>query len=267
MQALVDEYIDQLNCENTRLAYRQDLNKWFTYLADRAPTRRIVIDYRLHLEANYAARTAARAFNTARAFYRWVDQDVPFRGVNAPKRLRNAQPEVPADLIIDDMLMACDNSRDKAVIALCLNGLRASEVCGLTPKDWRFEPKYGCYVINVIGKGNKQRTVPANRETTEAVNDVIRLDKPYVVLSLDGGQMTRRQVEQRVVYWSSKCGMSIYPHALRHHYATRLVRAGVSVFALKELLGHESVATTQVYVRMDYDDIVLAASKDPRNKE
>jgi site-specific recombinase XerC len=75
-----------------------------------------------------------------------------------------------------------------------------------------------------------------------------------------------RQVEYVVEKWSEQAGEVIRPHKLRHHYATRLIRSDAGVFAVQQLLGHASVATTQVYVSLNLGDVVRESMKDPRNQ-
>jgi integrase/recombinase XerD len=246
------------------------LRVWFTFLGDREPTREIAIEYRKHVERTFSPRTAARRFNTARAYYRWVGGDNVFQSIKSPARLRNATPTVPLDSTVDDLLAGAGSERDAAVIALLLNGLRASEVCSLRPSDFVWSPDFRCHIIRVTGKGNKERLVPANSETSQRVTNYLSISKrgtERLLSPLRGtGAMTRRQVTEALRRAAKAAGIpAVNPHALRHHFGTRVWRSSKNLLALQNLMGHESPVTTQVYVHMDLADVVAAVKTDPRH--
>lgn len=264
------DFVAQQTSRHTSEAYRYDLLAWFEFLGERVETREIAIEYRRFLEGKYSPRTAARRFNTARAFYRWVGEANPFEGVKSPKRLRNATPHVPSDRTVDALVDATGSPRDAAVLALLLNGLRASEVIGLRPDDFVWSPQYGCHIIRVRGKGNKERLVPANSETSQRVSAYLSISKrgvPWLIGALSGNEgMTRRQVTEVMRRACKRAGIpEVSPHKLRHHFGTRMWQAKKDLLALQNLMGHESPVTTQVYVRLDLSDVVDMMKHDPRN--
>jgi len=264
-------FCSQQTSPHTAEAYKYDLLTWFSFLGDRTPTREVAIAYRKHLEGRYAARTAARRFNTVRAYYRWLGSENPFEGVKSPRRLRNATPRVPEDRVVGAIIEHTELQRDRAVISLLLNGLRASEVVSLRPDDFIWSPDYGCHIIRVRGKGNKERLVPANSETSKEVSAYLSISKrgvPWLLGSLRGSEaMTRRQVTEVMRRACKRAGIpEVSPHKLRHHYGTRVWRSSENLLALQQLMGHESPVTTQVYVQLDLRDIVKAAKTDPRNE-
>ena len=264
---MIDLFIGSQRSEATKRNYAYDLNKWFKFLSKRRPTERLALDFRTHLEETMSASSAARIFNTCRSYYRWLRGDNPFEYIKSTKTLRNAAPRTPEDNFVDAMLRQAKTPRNRAVLSLLLNGLRSEEVTRLQRGDWQWIEQYGAYVLRVVGKGEKERRVPATAETVRAVVDYLPIRKeasPWLLQGLDGQRMTPRQV-QYVTERAS--GYKIRPHKLRHHYATRLIRAGANVFAVKDLLGHASVQTTQVYVNLDLGGIIEAAAKDPRNTE
>lgn len=256
---------------NTTAAYLQDLTHWFKFLGKREPTRDIAIEWRKHLESAGSQRTAARRFNTARSYYRWDGTGSnPFDSIKSPRRLRNATPIVPLDSVVDMLLSGADTPRDAAIISLLLNGLRASEVCSLKPDDFQWSPLYGCHIIKVLGKGGKERLVPANSQTSQRVSAYQSISKrgsDRLIRALRGSEpMTRRQVTEALRRASKRAGIpDVNPHALRHWYATHLVRSKANVFAVQRLLGHESLATTMVYVTLDLGDLVGEARKGERS--
>jgi integrase/recombinase XerD len=162
------------------------------------------------------------------------------------------------------MLGSCDNVRDRLVLSLLSNGLRASEVCDLTPGSIEWSDEYDCMIMRVLGKGYKERLVPATTEVQNALS-AFEFGRSFLIESAPGVRITRDAVSYVVQKWSKVAGDDLRPHSLRHGYATRLIRAGADLLSVSRLLGHESVATTQVYVQLDLSTVVNAARKDPRN--
>jgi site-specific recombinase XerD len=265
-------YCNQQTNPNTREAYFYDLKGWFAFLGDREPNREIAIEWRYHLEGNFSPRSAGRKYNTCRAYYRWLRKDNPFEAIKSPRRLRNAVPRVPADAVIDRLIAGAHSARDGAIIAALANGLRVSEVTGLTPGDWQWSEHYSRFIVRVRGKGSKERLVPANAELAQAMSRYLPMRKPgsaFVFEALRGTErMTRKQVQVALERACRNAGVDrVNPHSLRHHYGTRLARAGVDVLTLQKLLGHESPDTTAIYVHLDLGDIVKAVGLDPRDRK
>jgi site-specific recombinase XerD len=226
-----------------------------------------VLKFREYLEANLSPASAARVFNTCRAFYKWARQPNPFEFIKSTKKVRNRVPKVPSDVAIEALLRLTTDKREKVVIALLLNGLRSEEVTTLMEEDYVYVEQYDTYILRVVGKGRKERLVPANRILVEAMSNYLsmrNLASPWLIQAPEGKQMTTRQVQYIV---EKNSGGALRPHALRHHYATRLIRSGAGAFSTRDLLGHESVATTQIYVTLDLGDIIRAAELDPLNRK
>lgn len=265
---MMDLFVLNQSSPATRTAYRYDLNKWLSWLGIRVPDARAAVEFRAYLESTLNPRSAARIFNTCRSFYRFVGGDNPFAALKSPRRIRNAVPVVPGDELIWRMLDSCDDTRDRLILHLLLNGLRAQEVCDLKADSITWSPEYGRDIIRVVGKGNKMRLVPATLETSRSLRGNSGATLPpdgHLIHGRSRLCLTMRQVEYVVERWSKVAGQIIRPHKLRHHYATRLTRNGTNVFALQRLLGHESIETTKVYVSLDLSDIVRESSKDPMN--
>lgn len=261
-----DLFINSQRSVHTRRNYTYDLNKWWEFLGDREPSEMLAVEFRNYLEDTLAPASARRVFNTCRAYYRYAKEQNVFEFIKSTKAVKNRVPKVPSDRAVAGLLASCGNARDRAVISLALNGLRSAEIINLAPEDFVWVHAYGCYIINVLGKGNKARRVPATIETVEAVTRYqksIIEPSAWLLTTPEGKQMTTRQVQYTTEKYSDNL---IRPHALRHHYATRLIRSGAGVFAVKELMGHEDIQTTQIYVSLDMQDIINEASKDPRNQ-
>lgn len=214
-------------------------------------------------------------WTAARSFYHWLVGSgriarSPFDAVKPPERVKNRKPRVPKG-DIRTLLDATDDSwrgkRDRAILHLLANGLRIGEVVGLRSDSLTFEAEYEAVVLRVVGKGQKERLVPLGEHTITALQpwlEVSGKDSVWLFANLDLTQMTTRQVREvveRAKKASGRTGLSA--HSLRHHYATRLVRAGADVFSVQKLMGHESLSTTQIYVGLDLADTVKAASLDP----
>lgn len=271
MNAEASLFVRQQASENTRRAYEIDLRYWFKWLGSRKPSEKLAMAYREHLSRTLAPNSAMRRFNTVKSFYKWVGDD-NFGRIKGLRRVKDAVPKVPADDEVDRFVTHISSARDRAVVLLLLNGLRASEVAGLRYSDLSFVGRYNRWVVNVIGKGNKQRTVPLSREAASAVLNYLGEANQHkasdpLIWPNKGRSLTLRQVEYIVDKWSKVSGVDLHPHALRHHFATRLARANVNQNALQRLLGHESAETTAQYVSLNLSDLVDAMNNDPRSVE
>lgn len=157
-----------------------------------------------------------------------------------------ARPNIPVHL------------RDRALLELLYaSGLRASEVCSLTVND--VQESMG--ILRVTGKGNKQRLVPMGEPARRAVAEYLRacrplLEKPHLskgclLLSRTGRPLERVRVWQLVSHYAKRAGLKVYPHMLRHSFATHLLIGGADLRVVQELLGHADIATTQIYTHVD----------------
>jgi site-specific recombinase XerD len=266
LQTAITAFVGNQLSDATRVAYRYDLKKWFDWYGwqPTCPTVSQAVEFRQYLEQIFKTRTAARIFNTVRTFYRFVGGFNPFQNVKSPKAVVNRTPEVPDDQTVAKMLDLVDNPRDRLILVLMLNGLRRAEVAGVKRADISWLPDYGRDIIKVIGKGNKERLVPATLETSLALRNYPG-DSEYLFQDGDG-HISVRVIEWVSEKWSKAAGRNLSPHKWRHHYATRLVRAKAPILQVSKLLGHASVSTTQIYVNLDLADVVDAANLDPMNR-
>ncbi len=174
-------------------------------------------------------------------------------------------PEVLSMEEIDKLIGAIDLSkpegqRNKAMLeTLYCCGLRVSELVGLHISDVSFDEEY----VKVIGKGNKQRIVPLGKSAKKFIRiylDDIRchlaIKKEAVdilFLNRNGAKMSRVMVFYVIRQLADKIGLnkSISPHTFRHSFATHLVEGGADLRAVQEMLGHESITTTEMYTHLD----------------
>ena len=229
-----------------------------------------------------SGRSIARTLSAWRAFYRLMCRDFhwssnPIEGVKAPKH----RPALPAAMNIDDVVGFLEHmpdedplaSRDKAIFELAYSsGLRVSELVSLKLID--LDLLHG--MATVTGKGNKTRLVPIGKIAVETIRRwlLIRTQLAYpntqtVFVSNKGTPLTPRAVQLRLRQWQEKLGLTepLYPHKLRHSCASHLLQSSGDLRAVQELLGHASIATTQVYTHLDF--LHLAQSYDkahPRAK-
>lgn len=271
-----EAFIAMQTSPETRRAYTQDLRRWAAFSEDKVIDPNLVVAFRDHLSETLAPRSAARCFSTVRTYYRWLiatgqGQTNLFEAVKGPKTTRNATPYVPTDEDVDALVEASRRyPRWQAVVALLLNGFRASEV-GTMMRDNINLGERG-YYVKVVGKGQRERLVPLTGEAVDALaryhNDPATKPSLYAVSDVYGQPLSGhavRDIVYDVARWAKVKGM--HPHALRHHYGTRLARAGVPLIQLRDLMGHTSVDTTQIYVNMDLTDLFEAARLDPREEK
>lgn len=266
-EAEVEAFCAMQTSPRTQVEYRKDLNRWFE--AGFPLTVDGVAQYRRSLTEKYSEASAARFWSTARVFHKWlvhrgVLEHSPFDTIKAPARRVNPVIDSPSDNDVDALVASCETPRDLAVVKLLLCGLRASEVTNLKAVSLKFTAGYGHYLV-VVGKGNKERVVPVSDDVVDAINDAAgNVGSDWLVHNPDGSQVTYYAVNNLVDRASERAGVKIYPHKLRHHYGTRMVRAGVNVIVLSKLLGHANIATTERYVSLDLSDLVEASRMDPR---
>jgi site-specific recombinase XerD len=159
--------------------------------------------------------------------------------------------------------------RDRAILAVLYGtGIRASECSGLREQDLDLSDDQP--TIRVTGKGGHQRTVPLNARVLAALTLYRTARGPRsatqgVFESRRHRSMSRGAIYERVRHWSqhAKIAKTISPHRLRHTFATHLVRAGVKLVTIRDLLGHRSICSTQIYLHVTAMDLREAADRHP----
>ena len=188
---------------------------------------------------------------------------------NVSKKL----PDTLTKKEIDTLIAAIDLShpqgeRNKTIIETIYScGLRVSELINLQLSDLFFEEGF----IRVLGKGNKHRFVPIHHTTIQRINlyiKVIRSEiKPYkdeediVFLNRRGKRLSRQMIFIILNDLAKKINLNkkLGPHTLRHSFATYLLKHGADLRAIQQLLGHESITTTEIYVHLDKNDLSLSS--------
>lgn len=156
--------------------------------------------------------------------------------------------------------------RDYALLELLYgSGLRVSEICSITQKNLDFANE----MIKVFGKGHKERYVPMNQRTIEALKEYIYLGRPSLIQSVElsatnnlfvnhhGGALTPRGVRvilDNIIEKTGEIG-HVYPHMIRHTFATHLLDGGADLRSVQAMLGHENLSTTQIYTHVSKEQI------------
>jgi len=216
---------------------------------------------------NKNARTQSRVISGIRAFYRFLLiegelEENPASLIESPKTGLKL-PEVLSVREIDSIIAEIDLSRreghrNKAIIETLYGcGLRVSELVNLRMTDIH----YGDGFVTVTGKGNKQRLVPISNKALKEIDlykkererlPVIH-DQNIVFLNRRGSRLTRAMIFTIIKDLAAKAGIrkNISPHTFRHSFATHLVEGGADLRAVQEMLGHESILTTEIYTHID----------------
>lgn len=220
-------------------------------------------------EINIVARSQARLISGIRAFYKYLlmedaIQQNPAELLELPK-LPQKLPEVLSvdeiDLILKQIdLSKADGQRNKAMLeTLYCCGLRVSELVWLKISDISFDEGY----VKVIGKGNKQRIVPIGEGAAKFIRIYMKDIRCHIAvkkeaedilfLNRNGNKLSRVMVFLIIQKLKEKAGLHkhISPHTFRHSFATHLVEGGADLRAVQEMLGHESITTTEIYTHLD----------------
>jgi len=179
-------------------------------------------------------------------------------------RIERYLPETLNELQVEQFLEKIDTKalhglRDRAIIELLYaSGLRISELANARLEDFNFEQR----IVRVTGKGNKTRLVPVGRKACEALAAYLSAERPKLVkprtsseifLSERGTKLTTARIWQIVKKHAKRAGLekNVYPHLLRHSFATHLLSNGADLRIIQEMLGHADISTTQVYTHVD----------------
>lgn len=222
-------------------------------------------------KADYNARSQARIVSGMRAFYRYliyasVREDDPTELLDAPK-IGMHLPDVLTVEEIQSIMDVIDLStpeghRNRAMVEVMYGcGLRVSELVTLRLSNLFFDDGF----IKVVGKGNKERLIPIGTTAINAVNQYVdgkrkllkikKGEEDYVFLNRRGAHLTREMVFMLVKKWVAAAGIdkTVSPHTFRHSFATHLIEGGADLRAVQEMLGHESITTTEIYTHLDQD--------------
>lgn len=292
------DYLDYLRLErglseNSIANYALDIRKLENWLAEHQVNHSpITIDeetvqqfvYSIAKEVN--ARSQGRIISGLRGFFAYLlfedlRKDNPMELIESPKTGRKL-PDTLSTSEIDQLIDAIDLSkpqgeRNRAILEVLYGcGLRVSELIGLKISDLFFDEGF----IKVTGKGDKQRFVPIGDHTIryiELYRKEVRVHDPVkpeaadtLFLNRRGNALTRAMIFTIVKQLAEKAGIrkKISPHTFRHSFATHLLENGADLRAIQQMLGHESITTTEVYTHMDKRHLTEVINKfHPRRQD
>lgn len=287
--------------DNTCRAYQRDLEAFCAYLEnslDRGPSQDqkspvltlgdidglSIRGYLGHLHKKNKKSTIGRKLSAIRSFFKYVVRlgytgGNPAEMVLTPKHNRT----IPSYLVVDDMFRLLDSIktdtlfglRNRAMFeVLYSSGVRISELAGLSMGDIDFRDRS----IRVMGKGSKERIVPvgqkaltalkAYRQELETEKGAVHMEEgpaadDPVFLNKNHGRLSARSMARILEKISRECGLPVpvSPHAFRHSFATHMLDSGADLRVVQELLGHESLSTTQRYTHVSIDRLMEAYDK------
>ena len=256
---------------NTLVAYENDLTQFAAFLkehfevTDAAVKSTFIRSWIVSLmEKKVSARSINRKLSTLKSYYRFLQKTGvisinPMSKVQAPKpgkRLPEFIPQQHTDRLMNDFVFGNDfaGMRNKMIIQLLYStGMRRAELLQLKDEDIHFNQQQ----LKVLGKGNKERMIPFNPELAVEMKNYISVRNQHFnlkkfeafIVSNKGIAMQPRQLYQlvHVILKQVTTLKKTSPHVLRHTFATQLLNNGADINAIKELLGHSSLAATQVY--------------------
>lgn len=279
---------------NSVEAYLNDINKLAKYCADKHKVKTpdevtydILKDYLIYVsEIGVTNRTQARCISSIRSFFKFLVFDGqlennPTRLLEAPKIGRKL-PNILSVEEIDSMLNAVEmykpeGQRNKAIIEMLYScGLRVSELISIKLSNINF--RMG--IVKIDGKGNKERVIPLSKNAKEEIKrylkvyrDYLDIEKGYedvLFLNKRGTALSRVMVFNIIKHLANRAGIkkNVSPHTFRHSFASHLVSGGADLRAVQDMLGHESILTTEIYTHLDDHYLKDTINKfHPRSKE
>ena len=261
--------------DNTRAAYLRDADTLQQFLSERG---RSFADVEITDLEEFVAelcavgispRSVARTISGIKSLFRFMKMEDIIEGNPAlllqSRRLEQHLPEVLSVEEIDRMIECIDTAgatglRNRAIIETLYGcGLRVSELVNMELSNIDFQEQ----ILLVRGKGRKERLVPMSPTSLQAINvymaserallDVKHGEEGFVFLNVRGRRMTRQMVFIMLRQVAADAGITrtISPHTLRHSFATHLLEGGANLRAIQQMLGHESLATTEIYLHLD----------------
>ena len=285
----VEKYLEYLSFQkgyssNTVISYRRDIYKFLDYMekenasfndVDSILIRNFLLEETLD---GISKRSSQRRLVALRRFYEWMLKEKkvkfnPFKIISSPK-LDKTLPDFLHQEEIDELFVNNEKRtdflalRDHALLELLYaSGLRVSEIVNLTLDQVESQTR----IIKVTGKGNKERMVPYSVECKKTLDKYIdecrkeiveknklENDPKALFLNARGEKLTTRGVEYILKSIEKKIGMELdlHPHKMRHSFATHLLDEGVDLRVIQEILGHESLETTQVYTHISTSKMI-----------
>lgn len=296
MERYIDEFIEYLKVQKnysefTRINYEKDLLEYSEFLKNKNfdynnMDYKKCMDYLIYLdEKNYKKNSISRKLSSIRTFYKFLvlnnySDNNPFILISSPKKEKRI-PKFINYQGIDEIfnipdIKTMEGQREKVILEILYgSGIRVSELVNIKIKDIDFSNK----TILIFGKGSKERIVPFGDYALEALNMYINdgrnkyledRESEYLIVGKNEPNLTTRRIEQIIDKLIKKTSikMNITPHMFRHTFATHLLDNGCDLIAVQELLGHESLSSTEVYTHVSNEHLREVYYKcHPRNRK
>ncbi len=289
MRKPLDDFLLFLSVEkgssaNTVAAYRNDLQQLAEFIKTRYPgkgwevlDRTAVQDFIIHMkeESRYNESTVARKVAAMRSFYAYLSAEEivhvnPTEGLTSP-RVGKSLPKAISPHEVDELLeqparrATPEAKRDRAMLELLYaTGMRVTELVSLDVENISLELRNG--YARCMGKGAKERSIPIHMHAVEALQDYLGEARPVLVRNRNeqalfvnrrGERLTRQGFWLILKGYAKAANLSpdITPHTLRHSFATNMLRGGMPLRNVQEMLGHANISTTQVYTHLTSEHV------------
>lgn len=261
------KFLDYLKFEKgfsdyTIKSYETDLKEFYDFAGNGDINIETVRDYLRKLyENNYSSRSISRKVSSLKSYFKYLESEGLIKD-NFMRLISNPKIEktLPNYLNYDDLeklLNFPDRSnkyglRDALILEMLYSsGVRVSELANMKIKDIDFNERK----ILILGKGNKERYVYYGSQCSELLDKYLKLDhrdSPYLLIGKRSERLNEREIRAIVTNTAKKAGIAVHvtPHTLRHTYATHMLNDGADLKSVGDLLGHESLSTTQIYTHV-----------------
>jgi integrase/recombinase XerD len=268
---------------NTIAAYKNDLQQLADFIGSRASSdgwrslsRSDIQDFILDLkERGYTETSVARKVAAVRSFFAFLAAEGsitanPTEGLSSP-RVGKTLPKAISPNEVDELLeqparrSTPEAKRDRAMLELLYaTGMRVTELVSLDMENLNLDPRSP--FVRCIGKGAKERSIPIHDHALEALNGYLEDGRPIMVRNHDEQALFVNRRGERLTrqgFWlilkgyakSANLGAGVTPHTLRHSFATHMLRGGMPLRNVQEMLGHANISTTQVYTHLTSDHV------------
>ena len=268
---------------NTIAAYKNDLQQLADFIGSRASvdgwqslSRSDIQDFILDLkQRGYTETSVARKVAAVRSFFAFLAAEGsitanPTEGLSSP-RVGKTLPKAISPNEVDELLeqparrSTPEAKRDRAMLELLYaTGMRVTELVSLDMENLNLDPRSP--FVRCIGKGAKERSIPIHDHALEALNGYLEDGRPMMVRNHDETALFVNRRGERLTrqgFWlilkgyakSANLGDGVTPHTLRHSFATHMLRGGMPLRNVQEMLGHANISTTQVYTHLTSDHL------------
>lgn len=282
MRESLDEFLNFLAVEkgassNTIAAYKNDLQQLADFIGQNGASwsaldRSAIQDFILDLkQRGYTETSVARKVAAVRSFFAFLAAEGtvpsnPTEGLSSP-RVGKSLPKAITPNEVDELLeqpsrrATPEAKRDRAMLEiLYATGMRVTELVSLDVDNLNLDPRSP--YVRCLGKGAKERTIPIHDQAMEALTDYLDDARPALVRNRDERALFLNRRGERLTrqgFWlilkgyakSANLSADITPHTLRHSFATHMLRGGMPLRNVQEMLGHANISTTQVYTHLD----------------